>query len=446
MKRIISSSVMIFTVLAVVIGSTGAFFSDTETSAGNVFTAGSIDLKINHTKASYNGEPCGERCVEGETNLVVNGSFETPVLNNGSYAIYPDASQTSWVVESGPGLEIQRNAAGAPQEGFQHAELDSTGSSVISQTLTTVAGQKYRFSFWHSPRPNVPVGDNTIGYEVIVTSGPTTLITGTVGAAAAGGANTNWTQYVYEFTAQDTATKIVFRDLGSNNNTYGGYIDNVVVRTLDCTTTYTLTPGGYCELWESKDLAQEKFFDFRDVKPQDSGSNLISMTVSSNEAYMCLNVANKQEQENGLIDPEAAAGDGTPGLFEGELGQFLHVVGWRSDSNGNKIGTPLFGPTKAANLGAITYADSLTLPAVQPNVTQYIHLEWCMGDMTLNGNVVTCNGNVPQINQTQTDAFLADLQFYAVQTRNNQNFTCSGAFPTPEQPPVLEPFSSEESE
>lgn len=42
---------------AAVVGGTGAFFSDTETSTGNVFTAGAIDLKVD-SKQKYNGNEC----------------------------------------------------------------------------------------------------------------------------------------------------------------------------------------------------------------------------------------------------------------------------------------------------------------------------------------------------------------------------------------------------
>ena len=44
-------------VAAVAIGATGAFFSDTETSTGNTFTAGSIDLTVDSTQ-HYNGNTC----------------------------------------------------------------------------------------------------------------------------------------------------------------------------------------------------------------------------------------------------------------------------------------------------------------------------------------------------------------------------------------------------
>ena len=44
-------------VAAVVVGGTGAFFNDTETSTGNVFTAGAIDLRID-SEQHYNGNVC----------------------------------------------------------------------------------------------------------------------------------------------------------------------------------------------------------------------------------------------------------------------------------------------------------------------------------------------------------------------------------------------------
>jgi|SRR3989344_3801944 len=47
--RILASVAMLVFVGAVVASSTGAFFSDTETSTGNTFTAGDIDLQIDNT-------------------------------------------------------------------------------------------------------------------------------------------------------------------------------------------------------------------------------------------------------------------------------------------------------------------------------------------------------------------------------------------------------------
>lgn len=53
-KILLSSSIIVFTLGALAVGSTGAFFSDSETSVGNVLTAGAIDLKIDNS-SYYNG-------------------------------------------------------------------------------------------------------------------------------------------------------------------------------------------------------------------------------------------------------------------------------------------------------------------------------------------------------------------------------------------------------
>ncbi len=57
MKRILLGIGMIVFVSAIAAGATGAFFSDTETSTGNTFTAGAIDLKVDSTQ-HYNNAVC----------------------------------------------------------------------------------------------------------------------------------------------------------------------------------------------------------------------------------------------------------------------------------------------------------------------------------------------------------------------------------------------------
>jgi len=65
-KKILISLSLIAAVAAIVIGGTVAFFSDTETSTGNVFNAGAVDLKIGNTSyvLDYNipgyNSPTGE--------------------------------------------------------------------------------------------------------------------------------------------------------------------------------------------------------------------------------------------------------------------------------------------------------------------------------------------------------------------------------------------------
>ncbi len=57
MRRIILSLGAIVFVGAIAAGATGAFFNDSETSTGNTFTAGAIDLTVDSTQ-HYNGNVC----------------------------------------------------------------------------------------------------------------------------------------------------------------------------------------------------------------------------------------------------------------------------------------------------------------------------------------------------------------------------------------------------
>jgi predicted ribosomally synthesized peptide with SipW-like signal peptide len=66
MKKIIISLAMIAAVGALAIGATTAFFSDTETSTGNTFTAGAIDLKVD-SQCTYNGVASNQCGVWGQT-------------------------------------------------------------------------------------------------------------------------------------------------------------------------------------------------------------------------------------------------------------------------------------------------------------------------------------------------------------------------------------------
>lgn len=57
MKKLLLSAAMIVFVGTLAAGATGAFFSDTETSTGNTFAAGGIDLTVDNTQ-HYNNAVC----------------------------------------------------------------------------------------------------------------------------------------------------------------------------------------------------------------------------------------------------------------------------------------------------------------------------------------------------------------------------------------------------
>ena len=284
-KILISLGVIVFAA-AVIIGATGAFFSDTETSTGNTFTAGSIDLKVDSTQ-HYNGMIC-------EPN---------------------------------------------------------TGVGAVPGTY-----------WWRH------VGNNT----------PAT--------------------WPVEFSACDGT-------------------------------------------WALKDLVptSDKFFNFTDVKPGDSGENTISLHVDNNTAYACADLTNIHNDDNSCTSPEAGVGaadpecSGTPGALlgansKGELGQGLDFLIW-NDTNGNNIwdqgevgthskGAPLTNQT-------YTLADSTGAP-IPATGNSYLGLAWCAGTFTSFGPAVApvCDGTAMG-NEAQTDSYKADIGLRVVQARNNAGFKCT---------------------
>ncbi|KKT83066.1 MAG: hypothetical protein UW81_C0027G0009, partial [Candidatus Giovannonibacteria bacterium GW2011_GWC2_44_9] len=76
MKKIITSSSILVTVVALAVGATSAFLSDTEASVGNTFTAGAIDLKVDN-ESYYNRNKCAQ-VSEGVWQWQGSASFPVP--------------------------------------------------------------------------------------------------------------------------------------------------------------------------------------------------------------------------------------------------------------------------------------------------------------------------------------------------------------------------------
>lgn len=147
-------------------------------------------------------------------NMIVNGSFENPAMSGYN----TNTTVQGWTLESGSGIEIQNNAAGAPQDGYNLVELDSDQNSSMFQTIATTAGSKYDLSFWYSPRPDNAPESNTI--EVYFNG---KLLESMTGFSAG---STSWKEHTYLVTAIADTSILKFAAAG-NNDTLGGYIDNV---------------------------------------------------------------------------------------------------------------------------------------------------------------------------------------------------------------------------
>ncbi|MBA3069877.1 MAG: hypothetical protein FP825_15505, partial [Hyphomonas sp.] len=90
---------------------------------------------------------------DNSENLLVNGSFEQALVNQGSWQNF--SSVAGWTALPGGQIEIWRGGGGVvPTDGAQSLELDYLGGlDGFSQTVATTAGQSYTLSFDSMLRP-----------------------------------------------------------------------------------------------------------------------------------------------------------------------------------------------------------------------------------------------------------------------------------------------------
>lgn len=194
--------------------------------------------------------------------------------------------------------------------------------------------------------------------------------------------------------------------------------------------------------WEQTNLAPVgfDFFNFSDLKPGDNGENTLSLHVNSNDAYMCAVIGNMVDADNTCTEPESDpdtcnVGDSSDPA-NGDLSPELHFFAWADNGTGGGVkGDNIWNgdePALFSNvggpasdvLGGVVYP--LFVPPNAPiagNDTAYVGMYWCYGNITVGAHTLSCDG-APVTNISQTDSLTADIAFYAVQSRNNPNFTC----------------------
>ena len=180
--------------------------------------------------------------------LVVNGSFEVPIVSD-SWNIFPSGTdRLGWTVEwrgdipdnwggyprPEPALiEFHRGVLGPAQEGVQYAELDGDwygpghsqsgepASVRIYQDIPTIPGLTYNIKFYFSPRPDTNQANNQL--EFSWDGNVKDVIDG------AGGGSIVWSEHIYNFTASGNITRLQFTDLGTADS-LGTFLDNVSAR------------------------------------------------------------------------------------------------------------------------------------------------------------------------------------------------------------------------
>lgn len=203
---------------------------------------------------------------------------------------------------------------------------------------------------------------------------------------------------------------------------------------VDLQIDYTSSYNGINSVsWPAKDLTEDKFFDFNDIKPGDRGEGTISIHNMSNDAWLCLSIGEMKNEENVMKESEIEAGDTTGDT--GELASNVEFFAW-ADTDGDNLWEsgefPLFSNTKGPAedvLNGVTYAlaDATTSTGpIKKTEIKYIGIEWCAGLMTVHSdtNTIDCDGSAMG-GETQTDSLSADITFTAVQHKNNDQFACS---------------------
>lgn len=166
---------------------------------------------------------CASAAPAPASNLLVNGSFESTNVANGSWVNVSGIAGWTWLGGPGTGFEIRNNMAGTAQDGRNYLELDTTGNTRIGQSLDNLAsGATYDLSFWYSPREWQPASTN--GIQVFwngVQIGDT--LTGT------GGAGNSWSQHEMLVKAQAGRNLLSFASVGTSDS-LGGNLDNVSLK------------------------------------------------------------------------------------------------------------------------------------------------------------------------------------------------------------------------
>lgn len=431
MKKILLSLGTLVVVGGAVWGATAAFYNDTEVSSGNIFVAGSIDLKVDHTKQTYNGVDC-ETC-----SVDVYSSLATKVVASSIGASNQGPFPVPAVDVATPHLAWQNEAALAPAQWIW-----ATNPTTVADTTN---GAEYTFENkfqWNGSAVSVDLdlalaSDN--GYKIILNG--TTIVDKlsdefTFASAVALTAPQE-TAFMGAMVNGQNTLRIVVRNKPLSANPVTGnpagllFKLNIHRNPAECAADSAFQQA--CRLWTEKDLSSEdKFFNFDDVKPGDFGTNVISLHVYDNDAYACLIVGDKDDQENTLLENEVE--DGDQGTQYGELSSYLNVFTW-GDNDGDGVydnGETALGSGSLLSLSSIMSMDSVNQQFLTATTTKNIGLAWCAGTLTANqGADFDCDADGMR-NDAQSDSFGASLTAYAEQTRNNGGFKCVGTVIAPQ--------------
>lgn len=219
--------------------------------------------------------------------------------------------------------------------------------------------------------------------------------------------------------------------------------------------------------WGLSDLDGRLFFNFGDLKPGDWEEDTISLHINNNDAWMCSTLALTSNDDNSSTEPElnenGEVAEDSQNPWDGELASELNFIFWADDGD-NVLesdeevvlrGTPadLIDHGDVYENAAGETGRSQTFPIADSDFsifgsgpipgeeTVYIGKAFCFGDLEetpvyqgeTDGPVdhspadnpgFSCSGELVN-NISQTDSITGDLIFTAIQSRNNEAFSCN---------------------
>jgi hypothetical protein len=178
-------------------------------------------------------------------NLIVNGSFETPVVPNGFYTNFPGGSTaiTGWTVVGVDssvvdGDFIQSGITFQAHDGEQWIDMagvtSNASSSGVTQSVPTTIGGLYELSFYVGSAQASPFfAAATV--DLSINGGPRVPFHNPIAPSNM----LNWQQFIVPFVATSSSTNLTFYN-GSASNNFLSALDNVVIEGIPEPSTGTL--------------------------------------------------------------------------------------------------------------------------------------------------------------------------------------------------------------
>jgi len=290
----ISKSIFVILLMATIAGrGTYAVFSDSEASTGNLFTAGSIDLRVDNT-THYNGLVC----------------------QDGEWTCHPWADSVV-TEEQGKRKNGTDVLSGRSDAGVTLGTAETNGASADSPIL---AGSFYSLGFGGSivlRFSNLILNESGNDLRVYEVTGGTYPDEKALVEASQDGMN--WTilgtatrDEDFDLGPLDWASFIRITDMsspGAFEQDADGF-DLDAVKALHCGSDPDLSGESCAGLsWSEANLETgvHRFFDFDDIKPGDRGEDTVSLHVYDNDAWGRMVIDVTKDTDNTCTSSEEIA-------------------------------------------------------------------------------------------------------------------------------------------